>query len=691
MLTGKTPDLRGIVVFGSQCSVYRYQRKNSLLQRSMRAIIVIVSEEIKGYKVLLPRDNKVVVTQHIKNIETLTEAQNAQLQRAMDVGDRSEVQVDTGAPAAVANDGRAEGNKKTRKSGKRWTRAAHGTRGASKRAESADRQEETAASGEVVNAVVEHDPLNYGQAMRSGKREGWEKAMQEEIAALEANDVWTITRRTAGTHALHTKWVYKTKTDAQGDLERLKARLVACGNEQVLGVDYTLTFAAVMDLSTVKVILALAATWGMPAKHSDIPNSYAKADKKPHLRIYLQMPRGMPVSKETLRAQGVSNASELVLELRKSLYGLKQAGRLWSQLLHSKLSTAGFTRCESDMCFYWKRDGDDLVVVGVYVDDLLATGTSVAAVERFFASLASLSIKDLGRVSKFLGMRVTHNGQNGYTIDQEEAIRDLLRDNGLADANSTRTPIDESCYELEEDDEELLGVPSAQPVPTVRQFQSLVGSLLWVARCTRPDIAFAVHKVTRRAHAPRLTDWKLAKRIARYLKGTAALRVTMIPEDNLGAAMHLEAFSDADFAADKTGRKSMTGGIVMLNGMAVSWGARKQGGVSISTMEAEFVAESEVARELLGLREMLCEVGVEPALPMQLRVDNQAAIAQNAGEASSLKAKHLDARLKFLCDYSRRGIITASYVRSEQMLADLLTKALDATKLSTLRALVRID
>uniref|UniRef100_A0AAV1UWI0 Polyprotein n=1 Tax=Peronospora matthiolae TaxID=2874970 RepID=A0AAV1UWI0_9STRA len=164
----------------------------------------------------------------------------------------------------------------------------------------------------------------------------------------------------------------------------------------------------------------------------------------------------------------------------------------------------------------------------------------------------------------------------------------------------------------------------------------------------------------------------------------------MIAEDNLGAEMRLEAFSDADFAADKTDRKSMTGGIVMLNGMAVSWGARKQGGVSLSTMEAEFVAASEVARELLGLREMLCEVGVEPTLPMQLRVDNQAAIAQIAGEASSLKAKHVDVRLKFLCDYSRRGVITASYVRSEQMLADLLTKALDATKLSTLRALVRI-
>uniref|UniRef100_A0AAV1T2Z2 Reverse transcriptase Ty1/copia-type domain-containing protein n=1 Tax=Peronospora matthiolae TaxID=2874970 RepID=A0AAV1T2Z2_9STRA len=581
VLTGKTPNLRGIVVFGSHA-------------RGAPSLSSSSAIKPKGYKVLLPRDNKVVVTQRIKNIETLTEAQNAKLQRAMDVGDRAGGQEDTDAPAAaVANDGRAEGNRAT---------------------QAAARQEETAASGEVVNAAFEHDPLNYGQAMRSGKREEWEKAMQEEIAALEANDVWTITRRTAGQHALHIKWFYKSKTDAQGDLEWLKARLVACGNELVLNVDYTLTFAAVMDLSTFKVILALAATCGVTAKHGDIPNAYVKADKEPHLRIYLQMPHGMPVSKETLRAQGVSNASELVLELRKSLYRLKQAGRLWIQLLQSKLSTAGFTRCLSDMCFYWKRDGDDLVVVGVYVDDLLATGTSAAAVERFFASLASLSVKDLGCVSKFLGMRVTHYG------------------------------------------------------PTVRQFQSLVGSLLWVARCLRPDIVFAVHKFTRRAHAPRLAVWKLAKRITQYLKSTAALKVTMIPEDNLGAAMRLEAFSGADFATDKTDRKSMTGGIVMLNEMAVSW----------------------VARELLGLREMLCEVGVEPALPMQLRVDNQAAIAQIAGEASSLKAKRVDVRLKFLCDYSRRGIITASYVRSEQMLADLLTKALDTTKLSTLRALVRI-
>uniref|UniRef100_A0AAV1SYJ7 Polyprotein n=1 Tax=Peronospora matthiolae TaxID=2874970 RepID=A0AAV1SYJ7_9STRA len=182
----------------------------------------------------------------------------------------------------------------------------------------------------------------------------------------------------------------------------------------------------------------------------------------------------------------------------------------------------------------------------------------------------------------------------------------------------------------------------------------------------------------------------MAKRFARYLKGTAALKIPMKPEYDGDGTMRLEAFSDADYAADKSDRKSVTGGVVRLNRMAVSWSARKQGGVALSTMEAEFVAASEVAREVLGLREMLREVGLEPALPMQLHVDNQAAISQIAGEASSLKAKHVDVRLKFLCDFARRGVVVAIYVRSEQMLADLMTKALDATKLRTLRELMCI-
>ena len=142
------------------------------------------------------------------------------------------------------------------------------------------------------------------------------------------------------------------------------------------------------------------------------------------------------------------------------------------------------------------------------------------------------------------------------------------------------------------DDVEVIGSSSVTAGRTIRQFQSLVGSLLWVARCTRPDIAFTVRKVTRQTHAPRLLDRNLAKRIARYLKDTAGLKITMDPDQDRRKALRLEEFSDADFGADKADRKSMTDCVLLPNGMAVSWGAWKQGGVSLSMMEVEFVAAS---------------------------------------------------------------------------------------------------
>ena len=135
--------------------------------------------------------------------------------------------------------------------------------------------------------------------------------------------------------------------------------------------------------------------------------------------------------------------------------------------------------------------------------------------------------------------------------------------------------------------------------------------------------------------------------------------MNMTPVHDASSPITLETYSDADYAADKNDRKSLTGSVVLVNGMDISWASRKQGGVTLSTMEAEFVAASETARELLGIREMLGEVGMEPELPMTLHFDNQAAIRQLDGEATSMKAKHIDVRVKFVCDFVRRGVIKA--------------------------------
>ena len=241
VLTKQVPDLRDSVAFGSICSVYRDPGKNSLAQRAQVGVIIGRSDETKGFRVFLQKENKVVITQHVRNVETLSAEQNGQLQRALEYEDRA------GEPAATAttskelpaaDDAASPTIRIGKKKLKSWTRAAHRTRGATKRAQAAGDQEEPAGDDSVVAHVYECDPKNYGEALRSTKREGWEKAMREELQALEDNGVWRLIKRPPSSNTLHTKWVFKTKTDAHGDLERLKDRLVACGNEQVFGVDF---------------------------------------------------------------------------------------------------------------------------------------------------------------------------------------------------------------------------------------------------------------------------------------------------------------------------------------------------------------------------------------------------------------------------------------------------------------------
>ncbi|KAE8991327.1 hypothetical protein PR001_g21255 [Phytophthora rubi] len=367
----------------------------------------------------------------------------------------------------------------------------------------------------------------------------------------------------------------------------------------------------------------------------------------------------MKIPEEILRQLGVTSDDDLVLELEKALYGLKQAGRLWNQLLHTTLVEIGFVQSLTDWCVYFRRQGGVLLVVGVYVADLSVTCTQQDAVDAFFSELTVLSIMDLGPASKFLGMRVSYR-EDGYDLDQEVAILDMLKKHGMEFAHGVRTPIGVECNERQEAGDDKLPVLGGENVVAVKQFQSLVGSLMWVARCTRPDIAFAVHKASRRTHDPTVAVWKLAKRV----------------------------LSDEDFVADKEDRKSVTGGLVTIDGMPVSWTCKKRGGVSLSTMEAEYTAASVMTTELLGVHELLGVLGVEHEVPMTLRVDNQAELKQLEGEGASAKAKHIDLRIKFVGDYTKRGVLKPEYREGENIPADLMTKALEAPRLVVLRGMV---
>ncbi|GMF58755.1 unnamed protein product [Phytophthora fragariaefolia] len=700
VMTKQTPQLGKIVVFRSLGTVYRDPSNKNFSQRAQQGMIVGIGEEVKGYREYLPKDKKVVTSQHVRNIETLSKTQNLQVQRLYrdeDEADSEKKSGEQGSGAADQSSTGEESDTKGRRKGRRkgtnrkrpWRRERHVTRSVARaaEAETAEAEQRNMAAENVVNNAMERDSRNYNEAMLSRHKAAWLKAIAEELRALVGNGVWEVVRVPKDVRVLHPKWAFKTKLDAEGLIERHKARLVACGNKQSFGVDYSVTFAAVIDMTSSKLILALARKWRVPAKHGDVLNAYVKADKEEDLRIYVRVPQGMKIPEEILKELGVDTDAEVALQLKKALYGLKQAGRLWSKLLHSKLLEIGFDLSLVDMCVYHRYNAGVLIVVGVYVDDLLVTGTQQHAVDVFFEELKSLEIQDLGCAHKFLGMRIGYSDEYGCDLDQEVTIDELLQAYGLEKAPAVGVPIGEDWNEAQDASTELLPVGGAAGAATVATFQSLVGSWLWVARCTRPDITFVVHKATRRTHAPTVADWKLAKRVLRYLAGTRSLKLRMKGYGGVDLPLDVVGYSDADYAGDKADRKSTTGGLITVDGMVVSWICRKQGGVSLSTMEAEYTATSVVAQELLGVRELLGEMKVPQKVSMKLCVDNQAALKQLEGEQSSVKAKHIDVRIKFVVDYVRRGVLRAESVgKGSASSTDLLGSPTNSDRSTGVRA-----
>uniref|UniRef100_A0AAV1VGI3 Reverse transcriptase Ty1/copia-type domain-containing protein n=1 Tax=Peronospora matthiolae TaxID=2874970 RepID=A0AAV1VGI3_9STRA len=348
-----------------------------------------------------------------------------------------------------------------------------------------------------VRAINLKDPKNNREAVKDPRVKQWEEAMCTEIEALEHNDTWEVIQKPRDSKLLHSKWVYKLKIQARGSIDPLKANLVARGDEQVYGVDYTYTFSAVIEMISGKVILLCQGYGG---------NEY----------------RCQVVTKK----HGVRDKRQLALRLKKRLYGLKQSGRLWNLMLHDILMSLGLSQCYTDSCFYIKTETDGKTLVGIYVDDVLATGTDVNKVNDLFVDMQVIELKDLGVVTKFLGIAFNYSAKTGWALDQEITIDEMLDKFGLKDSAAVRVPI---CGE--DGYEEITLLPSGRSGspqrPTVQTFQSLVGSLLWIARCTRLDIVFPIHRATQRSHAPTEGDWRLAKKISKYWKGTKGLKLIM--------------------------------------------------------------------------------------------------------------------------------------------------------------------
>jgi transposase InsO family protein len=498
------------------------------------------------------------------------------------------------------------------------------------------------------------EPRNYQEAINHPLyAKEWELAIKEEYESLMRNGAWELVEPPPGRNIVTCKWVFKAKRDANGSIVRFKARLVARGFTQAYGVDYLETYAPVTKLTTYRVIFALAALEQWEIHGMDVITAFllGKLDED----IYMTQPEGFV-------AKGMKK--ELVCKLMRSLYGLKQASRVWNLQLHEYLVKIGFERSSADTCLYVNHQIG--VIIAIWVDDLVIAGKDSRNIAKVKKQLAgAFKMKDLGELTHFLGMRVTKTSNGSITIDQRTYVWDILARFGMEDSKAVSTPLATGTRLTKSEDN---SVNDIQPM-----YQAMVGSLMYAMLCTRPDIAYAVQQLSQFSSKPTNAHFQAAKRVLRYLQGTQGTSLTYKPSGNTKTA--IQGYCDANFAADDD-RKSISGYVFMLAGAPISWQAKKQSTIALSTVEAEYTAMTQAVKEAIWLQNLLKDLGMSKYAPKILKCDNQGAISLANNPTHHARTKHVDIQLHFVRDHVERCTIKLIYCPTEDMAADLMTKGL---------------
>lgn len=509
-----------------------------------------------------------------------------------------------------------------------------------------------------------HDPQTPIEALSGQDATNWKKAMEDEYKSLIENETWTLVNLPEGRKAISNKWVFKTKLGADGTIDRYKARLVVKGCSQRRGIDYTETFSPVVRYASIRFLVAMAARLDLDIDQMDVVTAFLQGDLKEE--VYMKQP------------DSLEDGTERVCRLRKSLYGLKQASRCWNEKLGAVLKKAGLTCSSVDTCIYFRINASDILIVAVYVDDLLIFSNHEKSKEHIKERLRSaFKMTDNGEARFILGMHIERDRRAGIIkIHQHKYLKEVLERFHMADCNPVSTPADTNVKLTKE----MAPTDAAErrEMETV-PYQEAVGSVLFAAQVTRPDIQFAVNTVSRFNANPGRAHWNAVKRILRYLRGTIDLKLTYAREDK--ATLH--GYCDADWGSDESDRRSNTGYVFLLQGGAVAWNSRKQQTVALSTTEAEYMAMSAATQEAIWLRNLHNEIfgTIELIKTLHIHGDNKSALM--LGDKTTTfhpRTKHIDIRHHFLREEVHTGRIKFSHVSTHNMTADVLTKAVPTVK-----------
>lgn len=520
------------------------------------------------------------------------------------------------------------------------------------------------------------EPNSFHEALHCNESEKWKESMKEEMDSLEKNRTWKLVSLPKGKRAIGCKWVFTKKEGSKGAEDvRWKSRLVAFGFAQKEGVDYNEVFSPVVKYTSIRSLLAIVTLHNLELEQLDVKTAFLHGDLEEV--IYMRQPKGF-------EAKG---KEDLVCELKKSLYGLKQSPRQWYKKFDTFMGRQGFTRSDYDPCVYFKKLGDgSLIYLLLYVDDMLIAAKSMVEINKLKSQLSQeFEMKNLGAAKKILGMEIKRDRKKGQLcLSQKRYLEKVLSRFGMEKAKPVSTPL-AAHFRLSAAQSPKTDAQKAEMANV--PYASAVGSVMYAMICTRPDIAQAVSLVSRYMANPGKDHWQALKWLLRYLKGT--LDVGLMFDRNQMNACKVRGYVDSDYAGDLDRRRSTTGYVFTMCGAPISWRSMLQSTVSLSTTEAEYIAAGEAVKEALWLQGLFGDLNIHCKV-ISVSCDSQSAICLAMNTVFHSRAKHIDVRYHFIRDVIEKGFVTLDKIDTKHNPADMLTKVVPLSKFEHCSNLVNI-
>ena len=488
------------------------------------------------------------------------------------------------------------------------------------------------------------------------QRRLWREAMiLKELKKMEELRVWKKIKRSAiprNRRCVKHKWVLEIKRDG-----RFRARLVACGYSQVGGVDFTEVYSPVVNDTTFRIWLL----WSLLKKKTrlviDIHVAFLNGDLEEE--IFMDCPQGLEHEED-----------ECVL-LKRTIYGLVQSARMYNLKFRDILLKIGYKQCECEPCLFYRKNELGMAILVSYVDDNAIAGDEAAIKDTLQGLMDNGLTYTRESLTDYLSCEVIFDKQEtkawiGQPHMMKKLKREFWKEVETLQVYDTPGSPNQGLMKLQEGE---IGVDEEKH----SRYRTGVGMLLYLMK-TRPDLGNAIRELTKCLSGPSPAAYKEMLRVIKFAIDTHDYGLKMHPTSYDEMEWKLVLYSDSDWAGDKNDRKSISGHILYVNGVPVSWSSRGQKTVALSSAEAEYVAASEAVKEVLFVIQVLEFLQIKVKTPVTVHVDNMGAIFMLENRTSNKRTRHVDVRYRFVTDLIEKKIIEVVFVPTKRNYSDAQTK-----------------